>query len=213
MRGKFVTFEGPEGSGKTSVLKAISSELQQRGNQEYILTREPGGNRISEAIRNIILDTRLTEMDARTEALLYAAARRQHLVESVFPALSKGKLVLCDRFVDSSVVYQGAGRGLGEQEILQMNQFATEGLIPDVTFYFDLLPEVGLTRIKEHRQNEINRLDQESLAFHNKVHEAYLELAKENPTRIILIDATQTLKKVIDQTIEQLKTKLPDFFN
>ncbi|KRN09874.1 dTMP kinase [Liquorilactobacillus mali] len=211
MSGKFVTFEGPEGSGKTSVLKGIVSLLKEN-NKEYLLTREPGGNRISEEIRNIILDTRLVEMDARTEALLYAAARRQHLIESVLPALKQGKLVLCDRYVDSSVVYQGAGRGLGEEEVLQMNLFATEGLTPDFTFYFDLLPEIGLNRIKKHRQNEINRLDEESLDFHNTVHDAYLKLAHDNPERIIVIDASLPLSEVIKLTVNQMKIKLPDLF-
>ncbi|MDN2452709.1 dTMP kinase [Lactobacillus sp. UCMA15818] len=211
MSGKFVTFEGPEGSGKTSVLQGIVSLLRKH-NKKYLLTREPGGNRISEAIRDIILDTELVEMDARTEALLYAAARRQHLIESVLPALRQEKLVLCDRYVDSSIVYQGAGRGLGEEEVLQMNLFATEGLTPDFTFYFDLLPKIGLNRIKEHRQNEINRLDKESLDFHNTVHAAYLKLAQNNPERIIVIDASRPLNEVIELTVNQMRIRLPDLF-
>ena len=118
MSGMFITFEGTDGSGKTSVIKAIVKELEKNGKTEYVLTREPGGNRISEAIRNVILDERFVEMDERTEALLYAAARRQHIVETINPALSAGKLVLCDRFVDSSIVYQGAGRSIGTDRIV-----------------------------------------------------------------------------------------------
>ncbi len=211
VKGKFVTFEGPDGSGKTSVLKAIITHLDQMG-INYLETREPGGNRIAEAIRQVILDKNLTEMDARTEALLYAAARRQHLVETVFPALDSGKLVLSDRYVDSSIVYQGAGRGIGEDAVAQMNNFATGGLVPSLTLYFDVAPEIGLQRIKKHRQNEIDRLDTESLAFHQRVHEAYLKLAQQETERIIKIDANQPLKNVIDDAFSQLSNKLPNFF-
>ncbi|WP_057876354.1 dTMP kinase [Liquorilactobacillus aquaticus] len=211
MKGKFVTFEGPDGSGKTSVLKAIIAHLDQAG-INYLETREPGGNRIAEAIRQIILDKDLTEMDARTEALLYAAARRQHLVETVFPALEEGKLVLSDRYVDSSIVYQGAGRGIGENEVAQMNNFATDGLVPELTLYFDVAPEIGLQRIKKHRQSEIDRLDTESLGFHQSVHAAYLKLAQQETERIVTIDANQPLEKVIEDAFSQLSNKLPVFF-
>ncbi|KRM95900.1 thymidylate kinase [Liquorilactobacillus aquaticus DSM 21051] len=211
VKGKFVTFEGPDGSGKTSVLKAIIAHLDQAG-INYLETREPGGNRIAEAIRQIILDKDLTEMDARTEALLYAAARRQHLVETVFPALEEGKLVLSDRYVDSSIVYQGAGRGIGENEVAQMNNFATDGLVPELTLYFDVAPEIGLQRIKKHRQSEIDRLDTESLGFHQSVHAAYLKLAQQETERIVTIDANQPLEKVIEDAFSQLSNKLPVFF-
>lgn len=165
MSGMFITFEGTDGSGKTSVIKAIVKELEKNGKTEYVLTREPGGNRISEAIRNVILDERFVEMDERTEALLYAAARRQHIVETINPALSAGKLVLCDRFVDSSIVYQGAGRSIGTDRIAEMNRFATGGLTPDLTIFLDIEPELGLERIRRNRQDEVNRLDHEKMSF------------------------------------------------
>ncbi|WP_057742520.1 dTMP kinase [Liquorilactobacillus capillatus] len=212
MRGKFVTFEGPDGSGKTSVLKAITAYLEQT-QADYLETREPGGNRIAEAIRKIILDKELTEMDARTEALLYAAARRQHLVETVFPALKAGKLVLSDRYVDSSIVYQGVGRHIGEDAVAQMNVFATGGLIPDLTLYFDVAPAVGLQRIKKYRTNdEVDRLDTEPLAFHESVHQAYIKLAQREKERIITINANQPLENVVREALTQLGNKLPAFF-
>ena len=173
VNGLFVTFEGTDGSGKTSVINQIEEKLKAAG-IDYLRTREPGGNRISEQLRNIILDVRFTEMDERTEALLYAAARRQHLVETVLPALETGNLVLCDRFVDSSLVYQGAGRKIGIAEVAEMNKFATAGLEPDLTFYLEIEPELGLKRIKKNRQNEINRLDKEQLDFYHTVANAYL---------------------------------------
>ncbi|KRL04864.1 dTMP kinase [Liquorilactobacillus oeni] len=210
MRGKFVTFEGPDGSGKTSVLREITAGFVQRHFDNYLLTREPGGNRIAEKIRNIILDKELNEMDARTEALLYAASRRQHLVETVIPALESGRLVFCDRYVDSSIVYQGAGRRLGEDAVARMNAFATENLLPDLTLYFDVPPEIGLKRIVNFRSNEVNRLDQESLTFHKTVHEAYLRLAKKEK-RIITIDASQPFHTVVDEALKQLKLALPNF--
>lgn len=213
MKGIFVTFEGPDGSGKTSVLNSVVEMLNQTSKKnDYILTREPGGNRISEDIRGIVLDPRNTEMDEKTEALLYAAARRQHLVDTILPALNEGKLVLCDRFVDSSLAYQGAGRHIGVYQVAKINEFATDGLQPDLTFYFDIEPEVGLARIKNHRQDEVNRLDQESLQFYEDVRAQYLCLAKENPKRIIKIDARKSLADVTAQVLALLENKLAEFF-
>ncbi|MBD5069459.1 dTMP kinase [Ligilactobacillus apodemi] len=206
MNGLFVTFEGTDGSGKTSVINQIEEKLKAAG-IDYLRTREPGGNRISEQIRNIILDVRFTEMDERTEALLYAAARRQHLVETVLPALAAGKLVLCDRFVDSSLVYQGAGRKIGIAEVAEMNKFATAGLEPDLTFYLEIEPELGLKRIKKNRQNEINRLDKEQLDFYHTVANAYQQLAQKYPKRIVKIDASQPLADVVADTYAVLQQK------
>ena len=206
VNGLFVTFEGTDGSGKTSVINQIEEKLKAAG-IDYLRTREPGGNRISEQIRNIILDVRFTEMDERTEALLYAAARRQHLVETVLPALATGKLVLCDRFVDSSLVYQGAGRKIGIAEVAEMNKFATAGLEPDLTFYLEIEPELGLKRIKKNRQNEINRLDKEQLDFYHTVANAYQQLAQKYPKRIVKIDASQPLADVVADTYAVLQQK------
>ncbi len=147
-------------------------------------------------------------MDARTEALLYAAARRQHLVETVLPALEAGKVVLCDRFVDSSLAYQGAGRGIGVAEVKQMNQFATAGLEPDLTIYLALEPRLGLERIKQNRQDEVNRLDKEALSFYETVYRAYQKLATENE-RIVTIDASQKLADVIAEVELVLSSKIP----
>lgn len=204
MEGKFITFEGIDGSGKTSVLKDVIEHLNDKRIDNYIWTREPGGNRISEAIRKIILNVEYTEMDARTEALLYAAARRQHLVDTVLPALNEGKLVLCDRFVDSSVVYQGVARDIGVEPVIKLNEFATENLKPDLTLYYDVEPEISLKRISNNRQNQVDRLDKESMDFYHKVRQAYLSLAESNKERIKVIDASQNLDKVIDDTLSIL---------
>ncbi len=197
LTGKFISFEGPDGAGKTTALNSIVADLTPKLNDNLVVTREPGGNRISEAIRDIILDRKNTEMDDRTEALLYAAARRQHIVETIMPALKSGKMVLCDRYVDSSVAYQGAGREIGVDEVYQMNLFATAGLLPDLTIYFDVPSEIGLRRIMTHRTDEINRLDVEQLSFHKRVRASYLKIAEQNPQRIQVIDATQSKAKVV----------------
>jgi len=207
--GMFVTFEGTDGSGKTSVIKGLLARLDEMGlHDDYLVTREPGGSRISEAIREVILDKKHTEMDRKTEALLYAASRRQHLVEKILPALADNKIVLCDRFVDSSLAYQGAGREIGVNEVAAINRFATGGLSPDLTFYFDLDPTIGLKRIKTNRQGEVNRLDEEQLSFYQQVRAEYLELARQEPVRIKTIDASQTESVVEAEVFSQLKKYL-----
>lgn len=212
MTGTFITFEGPDGAGKTSVLKALLPQLQQAMTAPIVLTREPGGNAISEAIRSLILDPANTAMDARTEALLYTAARRQHIMTKIRPALAAGKIVICDRFVDSSLAYQGAGRHIGVAAVAQMNQFATEGLTPDVTIYLDIPSELGLQRIATQRQQQNDRLDQEDLAFHQTVRQEYLRLAQAEPSRIKVIDASQPLADVINASQTALKQALPTLF-
>lgn len=211
MTGTFISFEGPDGAGKTSVLTAINQELVERlGNERVLLTREPGGNRISEQIRQVLFDDRNTNMDDRTEALLFAAARRQHIVEDIEPALKVGKVVLSDRYIDSSVAYQGGGRHLGTQAIWDLNQFAIHGLLPELTIYLDIDSELGLQRINEHRANQVNRLDREQLRFHQEVRAAYLELAAKHPKRIVTIDASQPLAKVISDVQETLHERFAD---
>ncbi|MEE3897476.1 dTMP kinase [Priestia megaterium] len=204
MSGTFITFEGPEGAGKTTIIHMIQQKLIQEG-YNIVLTREPGGIRIAEQIREIILNPSNTEMDARTEALLYAAARRQHLVEKVIPELNKGNIVLCDRFIDSSLAYQGNARGIGVEDIFAINQFAIEQTMPQATLYFDIEPEVGLERINKGRKDEINRLDLESLDFHYKVRDGYLSLLSEFPERIRRIDANQSVEKVCEEAYKQIK--------
>lgn len=196
-RNLFITFEGPEGAGKTTVIKKIAERLAQE-NIDVLATREPGGIEIAEKIRTIILNPEHTAMDERTEALLYAAARSQHYFEKVRPALDAGKMVICDRFIDSSLAYQGYARGIGVDEVLSINEFAIGKKLPDLTILFDISPEVGLARIHAHGDREVNRLDVESLAFHQKVREGYLQLVKRYPERINVINADQSIERVLE---------------
>lgn len=203
---RFITFEGGEGCGKSTVLKAIKERLESEG-VSVVLTREPGGTPIAEQIRNVILDKGNTAMDGRTEALLYAASRRQHLVEKIWPALQEGKTVLCDRYLDSSLAYQGGARGLGIDEVLSINLFATEGTYPDLTLLFDLEPEQGLARIAANQNREVNRLDLEKLDFHHQVRNNFLALAKRYPNRYVIIDASQPLADVIEDAYKAIKER------
>lgn len=213
VNGLFITIEGPDGAGKTSVLEELYPRLQLRAKRPMVKTREPGGIPIAEKIRKIILDPRNGMMDERTEALLYAAARRQHLVEKVFPALSDGKIVLCDRFVDSSLAYQGAGRRIGTSAIAAVNDFAVEGTIPDFTLYLDIDSDTGLRRIQASRQHQMDRLDSEGLEFHQRVRHAYLKLVEENPRRITKINASKPLPTVVQECLDAILTRYPDYFD
>jgi dTMP kinase len=201
--GTFITFEGPDGAGKSTIIDMVAKQL---GN--VLLTREPGGIDIAEQIRAVILDKENTAMDPRTEALLYAAARRQHLIEKVKPALDEGKIVLCDRFVDSSLAYQGYARGLGINEVFAINQFAIENLMPELTIYFDIEPELGLMRINKNKGREINRLDLENLEFHQKVSTGYHLLIDRFPDRIRCIDASGTVEEVFAETLKIIEEML-----
>ena len=207
MSGLFITLEGGEGAGKTTIANAVIDKLSTLG-IETLYTREPGGIKIAEKIREVILDRDHTEMDCRTEALLYAAARRQHLVEKVKPAMDEGRIVLCDRFVDSSIVYQGYARGIGMDEVREINQFAIEGFIPDLTIFFDIKPEIGLARIAANDSREVNRLDLEGLAFHELVYEGYKKQAKMNPERIVSVDATKSVEALTDEVCALILSKL-----
>lgn len=198
MKGYFITFEGPDGSGKTTVATAVCEELEKRG-YEVIHTREPGGIGISEKIRNIILDPENTMMDAKTEALLYAASRRQHLVEKVFPAIQEGKIVICERFLDSSLAYQGYGRQLGFDEVLEINLFAIDRTYPDLTVYLDVDEKVGLDRLSD--RNFKDRLDQESVDFHHRVAEGYQEVLRRFKDRIKIVDASRGKEEVIQDSL------------
>lgn len=204
--GAFITLEGGEGSGKTTMIGKIG-EYFNRLAIPYMMTREPGGIEIAEKIREIILNPSHTAMDARTEALLYAASRRQHLAEKVEPALEKGLTVICDRFVDSSLVYQGYARGLGMDEVWAINQFAIHDLMPDLTFYLDIEPETGLQRIAANQGREVNRLDLEGLSFHQKVREGYHIIASRYPERIVVIDASKEQSAVEQDIIRVLQER------
>lgn len=212
MSGIFITFEGPDGMGKTTVLKKLLPVLAARTKRFVIETREPGGSQIAEQIRQVLLDVQNTAMDDRTEALLFAAARRQHLMEVIRPALQKDKVILSDRFVDSSVAYQGAGHQVGEQAVYDLNLFATQGLTPDLTLLLDAPVEIGLTRINQFRQNQNDRLDQETLAFHQRVRDAYLRLQQKFPERIVKIDASQPLADVTEACGHEILARFPDDF-
>ncbi|MEH7076200.1 dTMP kinase [Neobacillus drentensis] len=201
--GIFITFEGPDGAGKTTIIKMVAEQLG-----EALLTREPGGIDIAEQIRAVILDKENTAMDPRTEALLYAAARRQHLIEKVKPALAEGKIVLCDRFVDSSLAYQGYARGLGIDEVFTINQFAIEDLMPELTIYFDIESEKGLKRINKNKGREINRLDLEDLEFHQKVREGYHLLINRFPDRFRRIDASKPVEDVFNEALTIIEETL-----
>lgn len=206
-KGIFITIEGPDGSGKTTILQMLAQNFEKEG-YAVVATREPGGIDIAEQIRKVILDPENTAMDPRTEALLYAAARRQHLKEKVKPALEEGKIVLCDRFVDSSLAYQGHARGLGIDQVYSINEFAIENMMPVMTLYFDVAPEIGLERINKNKGREVNRLDMEKLEFHQKVREGYMMIAERFPDRIVKIDASKELEAVYKQAEGKIKELL-----
>lgn len=209
MNGHFITLEGGEGAGKTTIIEILKDKLTMMG-YDVLTTREPGGIDISEKIRDIILDPLNTEMDARTEALLYAAARRQHLVERINPALEEGKIVLCDRFIDSSLAYQGYARGLEIDEVLMINQFAIKELMPSLTLFLNIEPKKGLERIDANKDRERNRLDLEEMKFHELVYDGYHLLLEKYPDRIKSINAYQSIEKVVSAALEQIMAHLQE---
>lgn len=196
----FITFEGPEGSGKTTVLQRVAERLSQ--DYDVLKTREPGGVPAAEQIREILLEGEA--VDERTEALLFAASRREHLVEKVLPALKEDKVVLCDRYIDSSLAYQGFARGIGVEEVRAINEFAINGLYPDLTIYLDITAETGRERIESNARN-MNRLDHESIAFHQRVIKGYYDLIDREPNRFKVIDANQKLEAVVEDTYTAIK--------
>ena len=207
MSGIFITFEGPDGSGKTTIAELLYNQLISES-YDVILTREPGGNDIAEQIRQIILDTKNTTMDVRTEALLYAASRRQHLVEKIIPALKAGKIILCDRFIDSSLVYQGIGRKIGIDEVYAINKFAIEDVMPDLTIMFDITPEEGLERINNCTERTADRLDLETLDFHKSAYFGYMQVAEMFKNRIVKINASLSIEEVYKQAYKIIKGQL-----
>lgn len=200
MKGLFITFEGNDGSGKSSVIAKAKQILEEAG-YTVTLTREPGGSIIAEKIRTLILDPKNLGMDDRTEALLYAASRREHLIKTVLPALEKGNIVLCDRFLDSSLVYQGLARNIGIEEIYNLNMFAVEGKLPDLTLFVQVRPEIGLSRISLDNR-ELDRLELEGLSFQEKVYRGYQYLAQQFPQRIKVINGECSKEEVCNQAVE-----------
>lgn len=195
MTGIFITFEGPDGAGKTTQLTLLADYLRQQGHVVR-LTREPGGTPLSDKIRTLLLDPSHSEMDARTEALLYMASRAQHVAEVIEPGLVRGEVILCDRFADSTVVYQGAARRLAKQELLAINRFATGGLTPSLTILLDCDTRLLTDRRKDRGGQD--RIEQEAECFHDKVRQGFLDLAEAEPERIKLVSAKESVNDVHD---------------
>ncbi len=204
MKGKFITFEGCEGVGKSRQIKMLEGYLSEN-NVKYYLTREPGGTAISEQIRSVILDEKNTAMTDECEALLYAAARVQLLKEEISPRLERGELVLCDRYVDSSLAYQGYARGLGVEFVEKINAYAIKNFTPDYTVFLNLSPEQAFKR--KGGVDKTDRLELSGMEFHNKVYGGYLELAKNNPERFLVIDASGERDETHQKIISALKGK------
>jgi dTMP kinase len=204
VKGLFITLEGPDGSGKTTQVSRIAAYLKQK-QVEFIQTREPGGTRISDKIRAIILDSEHQEMNDLTEVLLYAASRAQHVHEKIIPALKQGNIVLCDRFVDASLAYQGFGLGIGEKSVLEVNQFATGGLLPDRSYFIDVSPEIGRERMKaRYGEGSLDRIEQKDLAYHERVREGFRQLSQKNSSRIIRINGEQDPEIVFQEIAKDL---------
>lgn len=204
-RGLFITFEGPDGAGKTTQLQLLSRYLKEEKMMDVVVTREPGGTPISDRIRAILLDPELKEMMAETEILLYAASRAQHVREKILPALNRGQIVLCDRFVDASVAYQGYGGGVSIEKIQEVNVFATGGLTPDRTYLLDLPESIGRERILKRQgltfsdaSAGLDRIEQKDLAYHKRVRQGFQLIAREEGLRIVTIDASQSEQVIHD---------------
>ena len=202
-KGYFVTLEGGEGSGKSTQLKLLEDYLD-KGGYDVIYTREPGGTPISEEIRKILLGGKNVEMSDETEALLFAAARAQHIKEKILPAIAEGKTVVCDRYVHSSLVYQGYARGLGEF-VEKVNSYALENCMPDVTIFLDITPERAFAR--KGGADADDRLEQSGRAFHERVYKGYKTLAENDPKRIAVIDAGKSVEEVFGQVLKVLKER------
>lgn len=205
-KGVFITVEGPDGSGKSTQLEYIKEYMRSNG-VDALFTREPGGTPISEKIRTIILDPENKELAPMTEALLYAASRAQHIAQFIKPALERGKVVVCDRFVDSSIAYQQYARGLGEC-VSMINDYAIDGIIPDITFLLKIEPEIAMERLN----GPSDRLESETMDFHRAVYRGYLELEKKFPDRIVAVDATLPAEEVRIRIEEHITDLLYDHY-
>ena len=204
MKGIFITMEGPDGSGKTTQIDLLKKYLEHKG-YDIVIAREPGGTTIGEAIREIILNPDYKEMGHMTELLLYASARAQLVNQVIKPALAEGKAVICDRFVESSAVYQGIGRGLGVDTVYEVNNFALGDVKPKLTIFMDLDAEDGIKRKK--KQAELDRMEQEDLSFHKRVVEGYRQLAKLYPERIVPINATLPIDEIHSMIVQEVEQR------
>jgi dTMP kinase len=201
----FITFEGGEGAGKTTLIEGLFRHLTIDGHS-VLKTREPGGTKIGEQIRSLLLENRSEKVSPFAELSLFLASRAQHVAEVIRPALDAGKIVLCDRFNDSSIAYQGMARGLGKEGVEQACLFFSEGLVPDLTFYLDIDPSMGMNRVKRARTQD--RIESEGLSFHIKIRNAYLELAKQSPQRIKILDASLPKERVYQEALHLLLSRL-----
>jgi dTMP kinase len=204
MRGLFITFEGVDGCGKSTQQRLLGEYLAGKG-YDLVFTREPGGCALAEKIRSLLLDVENSDMDEKTEALLYAAARAQHIAQVIRPALDAGKIVLCDRFVDSSLAYQGVGRGLGIENIMEINRFAIDGIMPDKTFFLDFPPELAFERMSKKRVHD--RLELEEMEFHKLLYKGFVELCGLYPGRVIRVDASGN-KYETNEKIKKIMTDI-----
>lgn len=201
MKGLFITFEGNDGSGKSSVINAIKEELELKG-YDVVYSREPGGSKIAEKIRDVILDIDNLGMDDKTESLLYAASRREHIMKTIIPSINEGKIILCDRYLDSSLAYQGYARGIGIDNVYEMNKYATDGLLPDLTLLVCVKPEIGLTRITSNNRGLLDRLEIEKMEFHKRVYEGYLKVQQMFPKRIRIINGENSKEQVKEDALK-----------
>ncbi len=206
-KGLFITFEGGEGAGKSIQVEILASHFREDGHS-VVVTREPGGTRIGEQIRTITHDPENVDLHPIAEAYLMAASRAQHVEEIIFPALEKGDIVVCDRFVDSSIAYQGYGRKLGPGIIARLNEIAVNGAQPDITILLNIDPSIGAKR-RDHGSKKKDRLDLQQLDFYRRVHEGYLKLAADNPSRYIVIDASKSIEKVAESIWTNVKKRIP----
>jgi len=211
----FITFEGPEGSGKSTQIQRVGAWMGEQG-RECVVTKEPGGTPIGDRVRAILLDSAAAGMDAMTELLLYAASRRQHVVEVIRPACERGVPVLCDRYTDATLAYQGYGRLLDLDRLQTLNRWATDGLAPDLTLLLDIDEEAGLTRA--HARNaemtvDEGRFEAEDLRFHRRVREGYLTMAAAEPRRFAIVDGSGSIDEVFERTLETLRARAPQLFS
>lgn len=210
----FITFEGPEGSGKTTQQQRLAAELRRRG-RTVVTTKEPGGTPLADRIRAILLDS-ANVIDPVAEVLLFAASRRQHTMETIQPALARGEIVLCDRYADSTLAYQGFGRLIDLDRLRNLNDWATDGLQPQVTLLFDLPEELGLRRAQSRNASAMNdegRFEAEDLRFHRRVREGYLSMAQAEPRRFAIVDGDGTIDEVFTRTLETLRARAPQLFS
>lgn len=208
MRGKFIVFEGGEGTGKSTQIRLLEQHLHQKSISEVVLSWEPGGTPLGEKVRSILLDPASGKISYKAEALLYAAARAEHIDKVIGPALERGCVVLCDRYIDASKAYQGWGRKLGLQSIHELNDWATDGTFPDHVFLFDLDPVVGMNRVIQRQDGKLDRLEQEKIEFHQSIRSAYLHIAKSLPQSYTVIDSTQSIESIH----EIIKNKVDELF-